>query len=73
MFTKEGTYIYLIPTESYNGQTSLGLCFKGNSHPSKVNKERISAFVKQHDLKYYNHKVHHAAFALPNYVKKFIE
>jgi len=45
-FTKERTWVYLIPTESYGGQTSLGLCFKGDSHPEKLDKDRIKAFEK---------------------------
>lgn len=43
-FTKDNTWIYLIPTDTYNGQTSLGLCFKGESHPEKLNKDRIKQF-----------------------------
>ena len=64
--------MYLIPTDTYNGQTSLGLCFKGDSHPAKLDKERIKSFVKgtTKPLKYYNYKVHQAAFCLPNYLKE---
>ena len=45
-FSNERTYVYLIPTDTYNGQTSLGICFKGDSHPKKIDKERIRAFEK---------------------------
>jgi len=71
-FTKEKTWIYLIPTDTYNGQTSLGLCFKGDSHPEKLNKDRIKAFEKANQFKYYNYKVHQAAFCLPNYLKDYM-
>jgi spermidine synthase len=49
-FTKERTYAYLIPTDSYGAQTSLALCFKGDSHPHKLNKARVDAFEKEHNL-----------------------
>jgi spermidine synthase len=41
VFTKERAWIYLIPTDSYHGQTSFSLSFKGDSHPLKINKERV--------------------------------
>jgi len=71
-FTRERTYIYLIPTDTYNGQTSLALCFKGESHPKKVNKERIDAFEKDQNLQYYNYGMHQGSLCLPNYLKKTI-
>jgi len=60
----------LIPTDTYNGQTSLALCFKGDSHPKKVDKERIQTFSMGQKLKYYNYGIHHASMCLPNYLKK---
>ena len=69
-FSQERTYIYLIPTDTYNGQTSLGLGFKGDSHPKKVDKERAKKFATAHKLKYYNHGIHQAALCLPNYLKE---
>ena len=69
-FSQERTYIYLIPTDTYNGQTSLGLGFKGDSHPKKVDKERAKKFAAAHKLKYYNHGIHQAALCLPNYLKE---
>lgn len=58
-FTKEKCWVYLIPTDTYNGQTSLGLCFKGDSHPEKLDKARIKAFTQANPtLKYYNFKIH---------------
>lgn len=71
-FTTARTFIYLIPTDTYNGQTSLALCFKGDSHPKKIDKARVDAFEKQENLQYYNHGIHHASLCLPNYLKKTI-
>lgn len=65
-FTKEKTWVYLIPTDTYNGQTSLGLCFKGDAHPDNLDKQRVKAFSKKNpSLKYYNYKVHQASTCLP--------
>jgi spermidine synthase len=66
----DNMYIYLIPTDSYEGQTSLSLCFKGESHPNRINKERVKAFEAEHKLKYYNYNIHNASFCLPNYLKE---
>ena len=72
-FTKNNCWVYLIPTDTYNGQTSLGLCFKGDSHPEKLDKDKIKEFVgKNLGLKYYNYKIHQAAFWLPNYIKDYL-
>ena len=72
-FTKEKTWLYLIPTDSYNGQTSLGLCFKGESHPDRLDKEKVKAFMADNgSLRYYNYKVHKASMCLPQYIKDYI-
>ena len=68
-FTKDKTWIYLIPTDTYNGQTSFGCCFKDDVHPTKLDKQRVKDFEKLNKLKYYNYKVHKAAFCLPNFLK----
>ena len=70
VFTKERAWIYLIPTDSYSGQTSFSLSFKGDSHPLKFDKERAQGFMKEKGLKYYNPKMHESAFCLPNYLRK---
>ena len=61
-----------MPTDFYGGQTSFGCCFKGDTHPLKIDKTRVDAFTKQHQLKYYRHKVHKAAFSLPPYILETI-
>ena len=72
-FGKENAWVYLIPTDSYNGQTSLGLCFKGDSHPEKLDRSRIKEFTKKNPtLKYYNFKVHQASTCLPNYLRGYL-
>ena len=71
---KENCWVYLIPTDSYSGQTSLGLCFKGDAHPNKVPKEKIKKFCEENpDLKYYNYKIHLGALSLPNYLKGYLK
>jgi spermidine synthase len=67
-FTKEKSTIYLIPTESYSGQTSFSLCWKGESNPKDMDKARIKAFTEANKLKYYNAGMHRSSFALPNYI-----
>jgi len=69
-FTREKTWIYLIPMDTYGGQMSFGCMFKENVHPLDINKERVKAFEKAHNLNYYNFKVHNSAFSLPNYVQE---
>jgi spermidine synthase len=71
-FAKDHSYIYLIPTDTYNGQTSLTLSFKEGVNPKRVDKERVKAFGKSNKLRYYNYNVHNAAFCLPNYLKEGI-
>lgn len=71
-FNKEQCYIYLIPTDTYNGQTSLTLSFKEGVNPKRIDKERVKAFSKDNKLRYYNYNVHLAAFCLPNYLKEGI-
>ena len=69
-FTKKRTYVCLIHTDSYNGCTSLGLCFKGESHPKKIDRERIRAFSKLHKLKCYNYGIHMGSLCLPNFLRE---
>lgn len=69
-FSPEHAWFYLVNTDCYNGTMSMGCCFKEGVHPvNGLDVERIKDFVKLHKLKYYSHKLHKAAFCLPNYVK----
>lgn len=43
-FGKDKTYIYLIPTDTYNGQTALTLSFKEDVHPEDIDKDRVKRF-----------------------------
>jgi len=72
-FTKEKTYLYLIPTDTQNGQNSLACCFKDGVHPEdSPNRERCERFRKEKNLKYYNYGIHMGAFELPNYFREAI-
>jgi spermidine synthase len=57
-FGKDNMHVYFGPTDSYNGQTSFCLGFKGDSHPKKIDKPRVKAFEKIANLKYYNYGMH---------------
>jgi spermidine synthase len=72
-FGKDNTWVYLIPTDTYNGQTSLGLCFKGDAHPKSLDKTKVKEFTaKNPTLKYYNYKIHQASQCLPQYLKSYM-
>lgn len=71
-FTKEKMWVFFGPTDSYNGNTSFCLGFKGDSHPKKIDKERVKAFTKAAKCRYYNHGMHFATFTLPNYVRDIL-
>jgi len=71
-FGKDKLHIFFGPTDSYNGQTSFCLGFKGDSYPTKVDKPRIKAFMKDANLKYYSYGMHLASLCLPNYVRSIL-
>jgi len=64
--------VYLLPTDSYNGQTSFSLCFKEGVHPEQIDKARVKDFGAKNKLKYYNHGIHLSSFCLPNYIKDML-
>ena len=49
---------------------SLGCCFKGDSHPKKIDRELIRDFSEVHKLKYYNYGMHMSSLSLPNYLRE---
>jgi len=71
-FGKEKMFVFFGPTDSYNGQTSFCLGFKGDSHPKKVDKARVKEFEKTANLHYYNYGMHNACLCLPNYVRDIL-
>ena len=71
-FQKKNSYVYLLPTDSYNGQTSFSLCFKEGVHPEQIDKARVKDFGAKNKLKYYNHGIHLSSFCLPNYIKDML-
>lgn len=73
-FTPEKTWVYLVGTDCYNGNMSMGCCWKGGSPPDEnLDEARIKEFTKLQKLKHYNFKLHKAAFALPNFVKDLLK
>lgn len=72
VFSKEKTRVYLVPTDTYDGQTSFNLMFKEGVHPKRLDKQRIREFTSKFKLKYYNYNIHLAAFCLPNYLQEGI-
>ena len=72
-FTKERSWVYFAPTDFYGGCTSFSLCFKGDTHPRKIDKQRVKDFQKNVELKYYNHGIHHSSLTLPPYVKQMLD
>jgi len=73
IFGAEKVYTYLAYVPMYpSGIWSFMYASKGKAHPLKLNDAATDAFAQQHDLRYYTAAIHHAAFALPTYVKKMI-
>jgi spermidine synthase len=71
-FGKDNLYVYFAPTDSYSGCTSFCLGFKGDSHPTKIDKPRIKEFIKEAKLRYYNYGMHKGSFRLPGYVREML-
>ena len=64
--------MYNISVDSYLGTMTLGLGFKGDTHPEKIDKARVKAFCKEKKMKYYSHGIHLGAFCLPTYLKEMV-
>ncbi|MCZ6521228.1 MAG: polyamine aminopropyltransferase [Bacteroidetes bacterium] len=66
-------YLAYIPTFP-TGMWSFSFCSKGNIHPiNDLDQDRVTKFIDENQLSYYNLDVHRAAFALPNFVAQLIE
>jgi len=74
LFGAEKVWCYLIQVPTYpTGTWSLSFCTKGNLNPiSDLDAERAKQLQTQHNLKYWNKRLHQAAFALPNYVLELL-
>ncbi len=74
VFGQNDVHCYLVFIPMYpSGIWSLTYCAKQGAHPVKnIDLLRAEKFIAEHDLNYYNLKIHQAAFCLPNYVKKAI-
>lgn len=69
---KVKTLLFHIPTYP-TGVWCFYVASKGKINPAKVNSKKIALFEQNNELDYYNHEVHKAAFALPNYMKKLLD
>jgi len=75
LFGKENVHCYLIQVPTYpSGTWSLSYCTKGGLHPLRsLNEAAADTFSDANRLNYYNGAVHRAAFALPNFVRRYIQ
>jgi len=66
-------YLAFIPTYP-TGMWSFSYASKGNSHPLKqFNAAQAKAFAASQQLKYYNERLHPAAFVLPTFVQQLLD
>ena len=73
IFGKGNVHCYLAAIPTYpTGNWSFSYCSKGSTNPLAMDYEKVKSFCAKHDLNYYNHQIHTAAFALPNYVQKLL-
>ena len=76
IFGKENTKVNLFFVPTYpTGMWSFQWGVKGDIQPLEMDniEERIAAYPKQNEFRYYNAEIHRSAFALPNFVKQMIE
>lgn len=74
IFGNKNTAISLFYVPTYpTGMWSFQWGLKGDvNHPSTVDKHEIVKTISKLGLRYYNEDIHHASFALPNFVKSMI-
>ena len=74
IFGKENAPVSLFYVPTYpTGMWSFQYGLKDGRHPKSVQEtEAIDNFVSTKGLRYYNADIHHASFALPNFVKALI-
>jgi len=65
-------YVPTYPTGMWSFQYGLKNPKKNNSLEKTIEQNKIAEFVAKNNLRYYNFDIHHASFALPNFVKKLI-
>lgn len=75
IFGEENAPVSLFYVPTYpTGMWSMQYGLKGSAHPKSISKDaEISEFVKAKGLRYYNAEIHHASFALPNFVKDLVK
>ena len=74
LFGKEHVHTLLFYATTYpTGMWSFHTASKGDLHPTRdVDQDRLEQFCANHDLHYYSPEIHHAAYALPPFVKKML-
>lgn len=76
IFGHENVHCYLAYIPTYpTGMWSFSYSFKGKSGSShlNINKSRLGVLESNTSLKYYNERIHTAAFALPNFVSELLK
>ena len=75
IFGEDSVHCYLASIPTYpTGLWSFSYSVKGAGHPLLDNiEEKGDKFSRDHQLSYYNGKVHRAAFALPNFVNNLLD
>ena len=74
IFPKNQVFTYLAHIPTYpSGMWSFSYSAKGSVHPvESLDQAKAEKFLASNDLKYYNTQIHHASFALPNFVRELI-
>ena len=66
-------YLAFIPTYT-TGMISFSFASADGLHPLEdLQPERVSSFLSEHPLRYYNPEVHRASFALPGFVQELLD
>lgn len=69
---KVDTLLFYVPTYP-TGMWSFQIASKGNVSVKDGIDNLAEEFIANNNLSYYNKNIHHAAFALPNFVEKLLE
>jgi len=74
IFSKEMVFTYLTYIPTYpTGMWSFTYASKNSIHPLEFDKNAATHFANEQELKFYNGEIHHAAFALPNFVRQMLD
>jgi spermidine synthase len=75
VFGNESVHCYLAHIPTYpTGMWSFSWSIKGQGHPfENIDRAKIDAFCRQHNLRYYNSDIHRGAFCLPTFTREMVE